>query len=182
MLAKQNHLLIHTISKQSGMVKSPRIAQEIIIYIMTTTNKEILKRKIALNKARSFLSFIKGVCDLELVECVGGDIDEYHKKIKGIYSYQREFTPKREVSLDEINHEVTKWQCECIDFIIGKEVFIEVNDFYFATFKILDGLAFLESVSLVKENNDLALFVRSPKGVLAFSDDEYTISFYEELI
>lgn len=164
------------------MVKSPRITQEIIIYIMTMTNKEILKRKIALNKARSFLNFIKGVCDLELVEYGGEDIDEYYKKIKEIYSYQREVAPKREVSLEEVNHEVTRWQAECIDFILGKEVFIEVNEFYFATFKILNGLDFLESISLVKGNNDLVLFVKFPKSVLAFSDDEYTISFYEEMI
>jgi hypothetical protein len=149
---------------------------------MTTNRKEVLKKKIALNKVVAFFEGVEGVSDIDFIEHERGDFDKYCEKIKKIFGYQREIKPTQEVCLKLIGDGVIKWQVECLSSIIGKEVFIDANEYYFVRFKIFDGMLFIKSICSLNGNNDLILFVKSPRKILVFSDDEYTISFYEEMI
>ncbi|QPT14111.1 hypothetical protein I6G37_03640 [Serratia rubidaea] len=149
---------------------------------MIMTKNEELKKKVALHKAKAFLRKINGISDVEVIDSEVLDSEVYRAKQKEIFSYDSDFEPKSDFSLDNSNNAIVQWQSDCLKCIAGKSLFFEVNDFYFVRLIVSDVCGFLKSLYLENGNRDLVLFIESSSQMFAFNEGEYVIYFYDELI
>lgn len=168
-----------TTLKKIDMGKYPLIKQETITSTMTTTSKESLQKKIALQQVKNYLNKLDGVSEVKILERNTIDISWHSNILNEVLSYSCKIKPDSVLNYPCDNKQIFSWLQNCLSDIVGMTS-VQIIDDTFAIEMVVQNLDdFLNSLRARQNNWDISLLFFNPEKLIVINDNEYELQCFK---